>query len=61
VHNTTLMAQIMSLLPHITLARTTEFGMDAKGAIAFAPLAHETYHRCPGYIPSAPEPVIARY
>ncbi len=55
VHNATLMAQIMSLLPDVTVARTSEFGIDAdaKEAIAFALLAHETYHHREGNIPSA--------
>jgi anhydro-N-acetylmuramic acid kinase len=55
VHNATLVAQIMSLLPTITVALTSEFGIDvdAKEAIAFALLAYETYHRRPGNIPSA--------
>jgi len=55
VHNATLMSLISSLLPQVTLARTTDFGIDAdaKEAIAFALLAHETYRRRPGNIPSA--------
>lgn len=55
VHNATLMAQITSLLPKVTIARTSEFGIDvdAKEAIAFALMAHETYHRRPSNIPSA--------
>ena len=49
------MAQIMSLLPRVTVARTSEFGIDvdAKEAVAFALMAHETYHRRPSNIPSA--------
>ena len=55
VHNATLMAQITSLLPQVTIARTSEFGIDvdAKEAIAFALMAYETYHRRPGNVPSA--------
>ncbi len=55
VHNATLMAQITSLLPDITISLTSDFGIDvdAKEAIAFALIAHETYHRRPGNVPSA--------
>jgi anhydro-N-acetylmuramic acid kinase len=49
------MSQIMALLPQVTVAHTSDFGIDAdaKEAIAFALLAYETYHRRPGNIPSA--------
>jgi anhydro-N-acetylmuramic acid kinase len=55
VHNRTLMAEIIALLPHITVASSSDFGIDvdAKEAIAFALLAYETYHRRPGNVPSA--------
>lgn len=55
VHNATLMEQIASLLPDVTIARSSDFGIDvdAKEAIAFALLAHETWNRRPGNIPSA--------
>jgi anhydro-N-acetylmuramic acid kinase len=55
VHNVTLMSQIAALLPRVTVATTSEFGIDAdaKEAIAFALMAHETYHGRPGNIPSA--------
>lgn len=49
------MAQIMSLLPQVTVSSSSEFGIDvdAKEAIAFALLAHETYHCRPGNLASA--------
>lgn len=55
VHNDTLMSQLASLLPRVTVALTSDFGIDvdAKEAIAFALLAHETYHRRPSNVPSA--------
>lgn len=55
VHNDTLMAQIMSLLPDVTVALSSDFGIDvdAKEAIAFAVMAHETWHRRPSNVPSA--------
>jgi anhydro-N-acetylmuramic acid kinase len=55
VHNATLMSQITSLLPNVSIATTATFGIDvdAKEAIAFALMAYETYHRRPGNIPSA--------
>jgi anhydro-N-acetylmuramic acid kinase len=55
VHNQTLMAQITSLLPQVAIALTSDFGIDvdAKEAIAFALMAHETLNRRPGNVPSA--------
>jgi anhydro-N-acetylmuramic acid kinase len=55
VHNATLMNQIAAMLPGVTVARTSDYGIDvdAKEAIAFALLAYETLHRRPGNIPSA--------
>ncbi|HEY3840072.1 MAG TPA: anhydro-N-acetylmuramic acid kinase [Bryobacteraceae bacterium] len=55
VHNPTLLSQIQSLLPQATLATASDFGIDsdAKEAIAFALMAHETWHRRPSNIPSA--------
>jgi anhydro-N-acetylmuramic acid kinase len=49
------MAQITSLLPEVTVAFTSDFGIDvdAKEAIAFAVMAHETWHRRPSNVPSA--------
>jgi anhydro-N-acetylmuramic acid kinase len=55
VYNKTLISLITALLPKITIATSADFGIDvdAKEAIAFALLAHETYHRRPANIPSA--------
>ena len=55
VHNETLMSQITSLLPQVTVALTSDYGIDidAKEAIAFAVMAHETYHRRASNVPSA--------
>jgi len=55
VHNRTLMAQIMSLLPGVAVATSSEYGIDvdAKEAIAFALLAHATIDRRPGNLPGA--------
>jgi anhydro-N-acetylmuramic acid kinase len=55
VHNRTLMAYLQAFLPGVRIARTTEFGIDpdAKEAVAFAVLAHETYHQRPSNLPSA--------
>ena len=55
VYNDTLMAQITSLLPGVSMAISSEYGIDvdAKEAIAFAVMAHETYHRRPSNVPSA--------
>ena len=55
VHNDTLMSQLTALLPQVTIALTSDFGIDvdAKEAIAFALMAYETYHRRPSNVPSA--------
>jgi anhydro-N-acetylmuramic acid kinase len=55
VHNRTLMAYLQSFLQGVTLRTSDEFGVnsDAKEAIAFAILAHETWHRRPSNLPSA--------
>lgn len=55
VHNRQIMAQLAAFLPGVRLATTAEFGVDpdAKEAIAFAILAHRTFHRKPGNLPSA--------
>ena len=55
VHNRTLMGYLQAFLPGVRIARTAEFGIDpdAKEAVAFAVLAHETYHRRPSNLPSA--------
>jgi anhydro-N-acetylmuramic acid kinase len=55
VHNRTMMAYLQAFLPGVQLRTSTEFGIDAdaKEAIAFAILAHETYHKRPSNVPSA--------
>jgi anhydro-N-acetylmuramic acid kinase len=54
-HNRQLMGNLQALLPALTFRQTAEFGIpgDAKEAIAFAILAHRTWHGKPGNIPSA--------
>src|ERR1019366_2647984 len=54
-HNRRLMAQIAAFLPHCRVTTTSEFGIDvdAKEAIAFAILAHRTWRRQTGNLPSA--------
>ena len=55
VHNRTMMGYLQAFLPEVKLRTSTEFGIDsdAKEAIAFAILAHETWHRRPSNLPSA--------
>ena len=55
VHNRTLMAYLQAFLSDVRIARTSEFGInpDAKEAIAFAVLAHETYRGHFSNIPAA--------
>jgi len=55
VHNWTMMVQITSLLPGVTVSRSSDHGIDvdAKEAILFAVLAYETLHGRPGNVPSA--------
>lgn len=55
VHNRTMMAYLKAFLPEAALRTSDEFGIDsdAKEAIAFAILAHETWHRRPSNLPSA--------
>ena len=54
-HNRQLMAQIAAYLPDCRITTTAEFGIDtdAKEAIAFAILAHRTWRRQTGNLPSA--------
>jgi anhydro-N-acetylmuramic acid kinase len=54
-HNRQLMAQIAAFLPACRIGTTAEFGIDvdAKEAIAFAILAHRTWRRETGNLPSA--------
>jgi anhydro-N-acetylmuramic acid kinase len=54
-HNRRLMAQLSAFLPGWGVGTTSESGIDpdAKEAIAFAILAHRTWKRQPGNLPSA--------
>src|SRR5689334_2291088 len=55
VHNPQIMAHIAGFLPGVTLSTSSDHGIDAdaKEAIAFAVLAHETWRRKPSNLPSA--------
>lgn len=55
VHNRTLMGYLQAFLPGVHIAQTTDFGIDpdAKEAVAFAVLAHETYRQRASNVPSA--------
>ena len=55
VHNPQIMAHLLSLLPEARVASSAEYGIDpdAKEAIAFALLAHETWRGRPSNLPSA--------
>jgi anhydro-N-acetylmuramic acid kinase len=55
VHNPFLMAHLAAFLPNAVIATSAEFGIDpdAKEAVAFAVLAHETWRRKPANLPAA--------
>ncbi len=55
VHNQFLVSRLAALLPGVHVASSAEFGVhpDAREAIAFAVLAHRTWHRRTGNLPSA--------
>jgi anhydro-N-acetylmuramic acid kinase len=55
VHNPQLMARLAKELSGMTISTSTDHGInaDAKEAIAFAILAHETWRRGPANLPSA--------
>jgi anhydro-N-acetylmuramic acid kinase len=55
VHNPQIMAHLAGFLPGVCVSISTEHGIDAdaKEAIAFAVLAHETWRRRPANLPSA--------
>ncbi len=55
VHNRTLMGYLSSFLPAVRIITSEEFGVgaDAKEAVAFAVLAHETWRGRPANLPSA--------
>jgi anhydro-N-acetylmuramic acid kinase len=54
-HNPQIMAHLAGFLPSVGIATSTDHGIDAdaKEAIAFAILAHETWRRKPSNLPSA--------
>ena len=55
VHNPQIMAHLAGFLPGVNLATSSDYGIDvdAKEAIAFAVLAHETWKRRASNLPSA--------
>jgi anhydro-N-acetylmuramic acid kinase len=55
VRNPVLMAYLAAYLPGVRIATIDEFGVpsEAKEAMAFALMAHETWHRRPSNVPSA--------
>jgi anhydro-N-acetylmuramic acid kinase len=55
VHNPQIMGTLAAYLPAVAISTTTDHGIDAdaKEAIAFAVLAHETWHHRPSNLPSA--------
>jgi anhydro-N-acetylmuramic acid kinase len=54
-HNPEIMAHLAGFLPEMDISTSTDHGIDAdaKEAIAFAVLAHETWRRRPSNLPSA--------
>jgi anhydro-N-acetylmuramic acid kinase len=55
VHNPQIMAHLSAFLPRVAIATTADYGIDvdAKEAVAFAILAHETWRRRPSNLPAA--------
>ncbi len=55
VHNPQIMAHLAGYLPGVGISTSSEHGVDAdaKEAVAFAVLAHATWKRRPGNLPSA--------
>jgi anhydro-N-acetylmuramic acid kinase len=55
VHNSQIVAHLAGFLPNASISTSTDHGIDAdaKEAIAFAVLAHETWRRKPSNLPSA--------
>jgi anhydro-N-acetylmuramic acid kinase len=55
VHNSQIVAHLAGFLPAASISTSTDHGIDAdaKEAIAFALLAHETWRRKPSNLPSA--------
>ena len=54
-HNPRIMAHLTAFLPRMSIATSSDYGIDidAKEAIAFAVLAHETWRAAPANLPSA--------
>ena len=54
-HNPRIMGHLAALLPGVAIATSADFGVDvdAKEAVAFAMLAHETWRRRPSNLPQA--------
>jgi anhydro-N-acetylmuramic acid kinase len=54
-HNPQIMSHLAAFLPQLSIATSSDYGIDidAKEAIAFAILAHETWRRRPSNLPSA--------
>jgi anhydro-N-acetylmuramic acid kinase len=54
-HNPRIMAHLAGFLPEASVATTADYGIDidAKEAVAFAILAHQTWQGRPGNLPSA--------
>jgi len=54
-HNPRIMAQVAGFLPEAAIATSADYGVDvdAKEAVAFAILAHQTWQCRPGNLPSA--------
>ncbi|MGH9718590.1 MAG: anhydro-N-acetylmuramic acid kinase, partial [Bryobacteraceae bacterium] len=55
VHNPRIMANLAAYLPELKIETSADYGIDpdAKEAIAFAILAHETWNRRPSNLPAA--------
>lgn len=55
VHNPQIMGHLTAYLPDVAISTTSDHGVDAdaKEAVAFAVLAHETWRRRPSNVPSA--------
>jgi anhydro-N-acetylmuramic acid kinase len=55
LHNPVILRGLAERLPGVKIAPSDDFGVnsDAKEAIAFAILAHESFHRRPANLPSA--------
>src|SRR5260370_39844199 len=54
-HNPRIMAGLAAFLPQVRIATTADFGIDvdAKEAVAFVILAHETWRHRPSNLPAA--------